>query len=94
MRENCRACHTGPVAGDEIRCSHPECILCAQCHVPVSTEVLFLGHAEGFEEQALEAVGHAKKNRFHQFNLREIPGLSVSGADCGRHKTDICRFQC
>lgn len=35
MRENCAACHTGPAAREEIRCSHPERIRCRQCHVPV-----------------------------------------------------------
>ena len=34
MRENCRACHTGPAAREEIRCDHPERIRCLQCHVP------------------------------------------------------------
>jgi len=33
MRENCRACHTGPAAREEIRCSHPERVRCTQCHV-------------------------------------------------------------
>lgn len=35
MRENCLACHTGPAAREEIRCSHPERTRCLQCHVPV-----------------------------------------------------------
>lgn len=34
MRENCRACHSGPAAREEIRCSHPERSRCLQCHVP------------------------------------------------------------
>jgi nitrate reductase cytochrome c-type subunit len=40
MRENCLACHTGPAAREEIRCTHPERVQCLQCHVPVveSTE--------------------------------------------------------
>jgi cytochrome c-type protein NapB len=37
MRENCRACHTGPAAREEIRCSHPDRIRCLQCHVPRTT---------------------------------------------------------
>ena len=40
MRENCRACHTGPAAREEIRTSHPERDRCTQCHVPIlSTDV-------------------------------------------------------
>jgi hypothetical protein len=34
MRENCVACHSGPSARPEIRCSHPERARCTQCHVP------------------------------------------------------------
>ena len=34
LRENCKACHTGPAAREEIRCSHPERDRCRQCHVP------------------------------------------------------------
>lgn len=33
MRSNCMACHGGPAARPEIRCTHPERILCQQCHV-------------------------------------------------------------
>ncbi|MHC4450774.1 MAG: hypothetical protein ACYS0E_11670 [Planctomycetota bacterium] len=33
MRENCKACHTGPAAREEIRCDHPERVSCRQCHV-------------------------------------------------------------
>lgn len=33
MRENCLACHAGPAARPEIRCSHPERTRCVQCHV-------------------------------------------------------------
>lgn len=33
MRENCLACHDGPSARPEIRCSHPERSRCQQCHV-------------------------------------------------------------
>jgi cytochrome c-type protein NapB len=32
MRENCRACHAGPGAVDELRTSHPEREACQQCH--------------------------------------------------------------
>lgn len=41
MRENCLACHSGPAAREEIRCSHPERTRCLQCHAPVSTEAEF-----------------------------------------------------
>lgn len=34
MRESCLACHDGPAAREEIRCSHPERTRCTQCHVP------------------------------------------------------------
>jgi len=37
MRENCQACHTGPAAREEIRCTHPERPRCVQCHVPQMT---------------------------------------------------------
>jgi len=33
MRENCGACHDGPAAREELRCSHPERARCEQCHV-------------------------------------------------------------
>lgn len=33
MRENCSACHDGPAARPEIRCSHAERLNCVQCHV-------------------------------------------------------------
>lgn len=33
MRENCAACHDGPAAREEVRCSHPERTRCDQCHV-------------------------------------------------------------
>jgi cytochrome c-type protein NapB len=32
MRENCNACHSGPAAREEIRCSHPDRVRCLQCH--------------------------------------------------------------
>jgi len=38
MRENCTACHTGPSAREEIRCTHPERVRCRQCHVFATTE--------------------------------------------------------
>jgi cytochrome c-type protein NapB len=41
MRENCTACHSGPAAREEIRCTHPERARCQQCHVPVSTTAEF-----------------------------------------------------
>jgi cytochrome c-type protein NapB len=41
MRENCLACHSGPAAREEIRCSHPERPRCVQCHVPRVTTVEF-----------------------------------------------------
>jgi nitrate reductase cytochrome c-type subunit len=36
MRENCLACHDGPAAREEIRCTHPDRVRCLQCHVPSS----------------------------------------------------------
>ena len=41
MRENCRACHSGPAAREEIRCSHPERPRCLQCHLPRMTTDVF-----------------------------------------------------
>lgn len=37
QRENCAACHTGPAAREEIRCSHPERARCRQCHAEART---------------------------------------------------------
>lgn len=37
MRENCRACHTGQAAREEIRTDHPERLNCRQCHVEAIT---------------------------------------------------------
>lgn len=37
MRESCLACHSGPAAREEIRCSHPERTRCTQCHVPAGS---------------------------------------------------------
>lgn len=34
LHEQCAACHTGPAAREEIRCTHPERRNCVQCHVP------------------------------------------------------------
>jgi cytochrome c-type protein NapB len=31
MREDCAACHDGPAARPEVRCSHPERVNCLQC---------------------------------------------------------------
>jgi cytochrome c-type protein NapB len=41
MRENCLACHDGPAAREEIRCSHPERARCEQCHLPQHATDLF-----------------------------------------------------
>ena len=41
MRENCQACHSGPAAREEIRCSHPERVRCTQCHVQSTGSSLF-----------------------------------------------------
>lgn len=41
MRENCRACHTGPAAREEIRCPHPERVRCTQCHLERKTNTKF-----------------------------------------------------
>ena len=40
LRENCLACHDGPAAREEIRCTHPERVRCVQCHAEqrVATE--------------------------------------------------------
>lgn len=40
-RHNCQACHSGPAARPEIRCSHPERVNCTQCHVPTSSATPF-----------------------------------------------------
>ncbi len=42
LRENCRACHTGPAAREEIRCLHPERDRCVQCHVEQRTVADFM----------------------------------------------------
>jgi nitrate reductase cytochrome c-type subunit len=41
MREDCLACHGGPAARAEIRCSHPERAHCLQCHVEAATAAAF-----------------------------------------------------
>lgn len=41
MREACAACHAGPAAREELRCSHPDRLRCAQCHVPTLTSAVF-----------------------------------------------------
>ena len=33
LRDNCLACHAGPAARPEIRCSHPDRQNCLQCHL-------------------------------------------------------------
>jgi len=43
MREACLACHAGPAAREELRCSHPERLRCAQCHVPRLSAEIFPG---------------------------------------------------
>ena len=40
MRTDCNACHSGPAARPEIRCSHPERSRCVQCHVPQTSAPL------------------------------------------------------
>lgn len=32
LREDCLACHAGPAAREELRCTHPERTRCLQCH--------------------------------------------------------------
>ncbi len=39
MRDNCLACHSGPSARPEIRCSHPDRQNCKQCHVEAAKPV-------------------------------------------------------
>jgi cytochrome c-type protein NapB len=46
LRDNCLACHSGPSARPEIRCSHPERSNCRQCHVG-GTGVAHATQAEG-----------------------------------------------
>ncbi len=41
LRENCLACHSGPSAREEIRCSHPERTHCTQCHVERQSKTVF-----------------------------------------------------
>lgn len=41
LRENCAACHTGPAAREEVRCSHPERARCVQCHVEARSSTVF-----------------------------------------------------
>lgn len=41
LRENCAACHAGPAAREEVRCTHPERVRCTQCHVPRLVEGRF-----------------------------------------------------
>ncbi|MCA8997803.1 MAG: nitrate reductase cytochrome c-type subunit, partial [Planctomycetaceae bacterium] len=38
MRENCLACHSGPSARPEIRCSHTTRTNCVQCHLFQTTD--------------------------------------------------------
>ncbi len=41
LRENCQACHDGPAAREEIRCSHPQRQHCRQCHLETRTNLRF-----------------------------------------------------
>lgn len=41
LREDCLACHSGPAAREEIRCTHPERTRCLQCHAPRITAAQF-----------------------------------------------------
>jgi len=41
MRSNCLACHAGPSARPEIRCTHPDRVNCVQCHVAKAIETEF-----------------------------------------------------
>lgn len=43
LRENCQACHAGPSARPEIRCTHPERLNCRQCHAEQLTGKEFAG---------------------------------------------------
>jgi nitrate reductase cytochrome c-type subunit len=49
-RENCAACHTGPAAPLEIRCSHPERLNCIQCHALKTVEENFSRSLPDVEE--------------------------------------------
>lgn len=57
LRENCQACHTGPAAREEIRCSHPDRARCTQCHVPVSRDGEFKRQATGTAPAASVLAG-------------------------------------
>jgi len=41
LRENCLACHAGPAAREEIRCTHPERPRCLQCHLVQEGSAVF-----------------------------------------------------
>jgi cytochrome c-type protein NapB len=41
LRENCRACHDGPAAREELRCTHPERTRCIQCHAEKNSDGSF-----------------------------------------------------
>lgn len=41
LRENCKACHTGVSAREEIRCDHPERGPCQTCHLEIRTTESF-----------------------------------------------------
>ena len=46
LRDNCLACHGGPAAVPEIRCTHPERLSCRQCHAAQDTQVPFARPSE------------------------------------------------
>lgn len=39
LRGDCRACHSGPAAVEQIRTTHPERTNCRQCHLPLALGV-------------------------------------------------------
>lgn len=41
LRENCRACHDGPAAREELRCTHPDRTRCVQCHAEKNSDDAF-----------------------------------------------------
>lgn len=55
MHENCLACHGGPAARPEIRCTHPERIRCVQCHVPAHSGAMSIADFDA-EAQPVSTV--------------------------------------
>lgn len=47
MRENCVACHSGPAARIEIRCTHTDRTNCQQCHLAQNSAAEFVSAAAG-----------------------------------------------